>query len=477
MSVRFVWSLRLASRSSNVCVPLGKFARHFPALKRISAVTYSHHLDSFEPEAVAAWNAAASEERTIDVAWWFQRGIAARSNVRLRFCEGQLIEHSSVPEADRNRVLPLGIVPPLVNAHTHLEFSTLTEPIAPPTPFPDWIQSVIQWRLNSPGASQNGVQRGLNECRQHGVTTIGEITTSDDAALLLQTFANASQKSDDLTHIVSFRELLGFLPEQIPEQVATMNRHIERLGNASGLSTVRPAISPHSPYSVHPELFAAVVDICRPRSIAVAMHLGETKEELELLDAGSGEFKNFLQQMDLWNPEVLRPGTTILPYLQQLSTLPRSLAVHCNYLTDREIRFLGENPQIAVVYCPRTHHYFGHDLHPWQKIQDAGGTVVLGTDGRSSNPDLSIWKELQHVATSSPQAAVDKLLPMCTTSSVVDSVMDCDDDVNPEVPYRAVVVRLPKESLGSESCLLSPHSAPVGRIMTSESQLHLATFS
>lgn len=439
-------------------------------------MTSSHHLDSFAPEAIDAWNAAASEERTIDVAWWFQRGAAARSNVRLRFCEGQLIDHSSVPEADRNRVLPLGIVPPLVNAHTHLEFSTLTEPITPPTPFPDWIQAVIQWRLNSPDASEIGVQSGLNECRQHGVTTIGEITTSDDAASLLQTCSNASLKNDDPAHIVSFRELLGFLPEQIPEQVATMNRHIDRLGNASGMSMLRPGISPHSPYSVHPELFAAVVDACRSQSIVVAIHLGETKEELELLDAGSGDFKKFLQQMDLWDPEVLRHGTTILHYLQQLSTLPRSLAVHCNYLTDKEIGFLGEHPQIAVVYCPRTHHYFGHDPHPWQKIQAAGGTVVLGTDGRSSNPDLSIWKELQHVATISPQAAFEKLLPMCTTSSVVDSVMDCDDHAKMEVPYSAVVVRLSEESMGSESCLLSPHSEPVGRFITYESQLQLAAF-
>ena len=222
-------------------------------------------------------------------------------------------------------------------------------------------------------------------------------------------------------------------------------------------------------------IFNAVVDACRSQSIPVAIHLGETKEELELLHAGSGEFKTFLQNMDLWDPEVLPHGTTILHYLQQLSTLPRSLAVHCNYLTDKEIRFLGEHPQIAVVYCPRTHHYFGHDPHPWQKIQAAGGTVVLGTDGRSSNPDLSIWKELQHVATISPQAAFEKLLPMCTTSSVVDSVMDCDEHAKMDVHYSAVVVRLSEESMGSESCLLSPHSEPVGRFITYESQLQLAT--
>ena len=437
-------------------------------------MTSSHHLGRFESAAIDAWNAAASEERTIDVAWWFERGSAARSNVRLRFLEGRLIDRSPVPEADRNQVLPLAVVPPLVNAHTHLEFSTLTEPITPATPFPDWIRSVIRWRMNRPESSESGIRNGLHECRQQCVTTIGDITTSDDAVSLLPTRSHVSPTTDDPAHIVSFRELLGFLPERIPEQVATMNRHIDRLRNPADASTLRPGISPHAPYSVHPELFAAVVDTCRSQSVPIAMHLGETKAELELLDAGSGEFKEFLQEMNLWDRDILPHGTTILHYLKQLSALPRSLAVHCNYLTDKEIRFLGKHPQITVVYCPRTHHYFGHDPHPWQKIQAAGGTVVLGTDGRSSNPDLSIWKELQHVASITPQAAVEELLPMVTTSSVIDSGMEDFDDKK-VVPYSAVVVKLPEELIGRASCLLSPQSEPVGLIATYRSQLKLRT--
>jgi len=431
----------------------------------MTAVTSSHHLGRYEPAAIDAWNAASSEERTIDVAWWFERGAAARSNMRLRFIDGRLIDHSPVPEADCNKVLPLAVVPPLVNAHTHLEFSTLTEPMTPPTPFPDWIRSVIRWRMNHPDTSEVGIRNGLNECRQHCVTTIGEITTSDDVLPLLQ----VSPAADDTAHIVSFRELLGFLPERISDQVATMNRHIDRLRNPAEASTLRPGISPHAPYSVHPHLFTAVVDACRSQSVSVAMHLGETQAELELLDAGTGEFKDFLQEMNLWDPDVLRHGTTILQYLEQLASLPQSLAVHCNYLTDKEIRFLGNHPQIAVVYCPRTHLYFGHDPHPWRKIQAAGGTVVLGTDGRSSNPDLSIWKELQHVASITPQATAEELLSMVTSSSVV--VPKINEIEN--TPYSAAVIGLSKESIGHASCLLSAHSEPVGRISMCGSQLQL----
>ncbi len=43
--------------------------------------------------------------------------------------------------------------------------------------------------------------------------------------------------------------------------------------------------------------------------------------------------------------------------------------------------------------------------------------VVLGTDSRASNPDLSIWKELQHLAVHQPRIPTADLLAMITTSA------------------------------------------------------------
>jgi len=106
-----------------------------------------------------------------------------------------------------------------------------------------------------------------------------------------------------------------------------------------------------------------------------------------------------------------------LHYLQQLACTDHALAVHCNYLSNEEIRFLSENSQVAVVYCPRTHAYFQHAIHPWQKLWSAEATVVLGTDSRASNPDLSIWKELQFVASQPGVPPLWDLLPMITTTA------------------------------------------------------------
>ncbi len=49
----------------------------------------------------------------------------------------------------------VAILPGLVNAHTHLEFSDLTAPIGDPgIPFPDWIRAVVEYRRNRSAAER-----------------------------------------------------------------------------------------------------------------------------------------------------------------------------------------------------------------------------------------------------------------------------------------------------------------------------------
>lgn len=382
----------------------------------------------------------------MDVAWWHRPGHPPEKNVRLRFIDGRIADSSSVSAAEEDSVLHVAVVPPLVNAHAHLEFSYLREPIGPSSPFPDWIRSVIRWRIDSAESVASGIDRGIAESCGQFVSVIGEITTSDEAVSVLQ-------HSD--RNIVSFRELIGFLPDRIFDQISVMTRHLD---SVSTTGSVRAGISPHAPYSVHPELFSAAVATCAERGVPLAIHLGETTDELELLAYGTGRFVDFLRGMNLWDASVLPRGGRILHYLQQLAQLPHSLAIHCNYLDDDEIQFLGRNPQIAVVYCPRTHHYFGHQPHPWQKIVAAGGTVVLGTDGRSSNPDLSIWKELQFLAAQSLTATLEDLLPMVTSGAASALGLSADDVA---LDDGATLIALP-EAAQRADCLLSGESMPVG---------------
>ena len=73
------------------------------------------------------------------------------------------------------------ILPGLVNAHTHLEFSDLAKPLGEPgLPFAEWIRAVVSYRRGRTDAEgQQAIALGLDESRRAGVTALGEISTSD----------------------------------------------------------------------------------------------------------------------------------------------------------------------------------------------------------------------------------------------------------------------------------------------------------
>ena len=347
-------------------------------------------------------------------AWLVNPGAEPRPNVRVSVCDGKIAEVCDVPADEFSDIASVALLPQFVNAHTHLEFSALSAPVPPPQPFTDWIQSVIGYRGRSVADADfpaSSIRQGWSEVFAAGTSVIGEITTSDSGlAELVQSAADSGEPN-----VVSFREVLGFTADRISSQLQIAARHLQPPVLNEPDSVIR-GLSPHAPYSVHPDLFAATVDLALKHDCPIAMHLAETQEELQFLAEQSGPFVDLLSSLNLWDSRIVSPGTSAMTYLEQLAKVPRALAVHCNYLSGDDVIWLGQHPGVAVVYCPRTHAWFGHAEHPWQKVQAAGGTVVLGTDSRASNPDLSIWRELQFVARQT-SASVCDLLPMITTTA------------------------------------------------------------
>ena len=382
-------------------------------------------------------------ETVIRCAWLVNPGKAPRKNIRVTIVNGTVAELCEAPADELSQIADVAIMPSFVNVHTHLEFSRLPAPLAPSTPFSDWIRSVIQYRSAGPDGEQfmtDGIRSGLHESRNAGVRLIGEISTTEHGVSTLQQAIEEARISG-----VSFRELIGFSADHVSGQLNAAGKHLETTPAIYTIADEHQLVrglSPHAPYSVHPELFEGLVDIARRTTVPVAMHLAETVDEVELLLNQTGRFVDFLQSLNLWDPQILAPGTAPLRYLEKLAQLERALAVHGNYFGPAEIEFLSRHPHVAVVYCPRTHAYFGHTPHPWQQLQSAGAVVLLGTDSRASNPDLSVWKELQFVASRKNVAPVWELLPMITTSAAAALGFD-EEDFVVKVGNRFHAVSLP----------------------------------
>ena len=132
-------------------------------------------------------------------------------------------------------------------------------------------------------------------------------------------------------------------------------------------------------------------------------HLAEMPEELEVLEFGTGPLKEFLEEIGAWpGLEEWKPiGHKPLDYVRHKVLRGADwLIAHANYLDEKDLwqlspAALKPNQRVAVAYCPRTAHRFGHRNHPFRGLLERGAIVCLGTDSRASSPSLSILDEMR----------------------------------------------------------------------------------
>lgn len=370
---------------------------------------------------------------------------APRWNVTVHVEAGRVCEVRDA-EGDCENI---ALLPGWINAHTHLEFSSLGAPLSAASgPFAHWVASVIQLRRDQ-GESltawqQRGIRLGLEECEQQGVYGIGEIATQD------WTQTGELQAAAQHADMILFREYLGLSDAAVQQHLAAA---------AELLATPVPgkltrALSPHAPYSTAVSLVEGLAQLAASHQVPLAIHLAESQDELQLLASHEGPLVQLLQQMGVWNPSEVPAGQTPLDYLRRLRECPRVLVVHGNYLAAGEIRWLAERQeQFAVVYCPRTHAWFGHPKYPLQAMLEEGVRVLLGTDSRASNPDLSVFREWQTACRRHPNVSPALLLGSASWQSA--SFLEFPP-VGVEVghPYRAAAVRLPRRDATDPYSLL-----------------------
>lgn len=301
------------------------------------------------------------------------------------------------------------LLPGLVNAHTHLEFSGLARPLGSPgMSLPAWIRSVIADRGRSNRDAAAAIAAGLRESQTAGVVAIGEIATAAAGCYTLTA----------MPRTVLFQEAIGFSAGRVDSVYGDMEQRLTAAGAHVG-------VSPHAPYTVHPRLLERLIELATTRGLPVAMHLAESPEELRFLLEGDGPFRELLEERSMWDDSAIPRGTRPLDYMRRLAAAPRSLVIHGNYLDDEEIDFAAKHrSQMSVVFCPRTHAYFGHPTYPLQAMIDAGVRVALGTDSRASNPDLNLLSELRFAARVFPAVDPRRLLEMATLDGAVALGLD-----------------------------------------------------
>jgi cytosine/adenosine deaminase-related metal-dependent hydrolase len=307
------------------------------------------------------------------------------------------------PDAD---VIDAGdsiLLPGLINAHTHLELSNCSHD-PPCSSFPDWIVSLPK-RIGPDRNFASATQGGIDQCMRFGVTTIGDISQ--------QTHITRQILAQSPLCAVSYGEVLG---------LSTMkSRYAELLSMALDCShataRLHIGLTPHSPYTIDLPSFRLCLQIAQQARLRLATHLAELPYEEEFLRHQAGPLRELYERLGKWEDPVQTFDGPPIRFAHEIGLLDYpTLLAHVNYCTDEELELLARG-NASVVYCPRTHRYFGHPPHRFRDMLAHGINVALGTDSCASSPDLNLLDELRLVHQISPEIPAEKLFELITLNA------------------------------------------------------------
>jgi cytosine/adenosine deaminase-related metal-dependent hydrolase len=311
----------------------------------------------------------------------------------------------------KGEVVDLGdsiLMPGLINAHCHLDYTNMAGHITPSKSFADWIKAMLalkaSWSYSEYAESWLSGARLLLET---GTTMVADIEAVPE--LLPDVWLGTPLR------IYSFLEMTGLKSERVPAEIVddalrridAITEHVNSVG-----------LSPHALYSTKPVLLQLAAKAARSRGLRLTTHVAESREEVEMYQHRQGSLFDWLKtQRDMSDCE----GASPVRVLANAGLLtPEFLAVHVNNLADDDANILGRQGA-SVVHCPSSHAYFQHETFRYRDLVDARVNVCLGTDSRASikhskrePAPLSMFTEMQQFAAAHPTVAPAEILRMAT---------------------------------------------------------------
>ncbi|HXS67230.1 MAG TPA: amidohydrolase family protein [Candidatus Polarisedimenticolia bacterium] len=309
-------------------------------------------------------------------------------------------------------VIDLGeaiLMPGLINAHCHLDYTDMAGLIPPQKSFTDWIRLMLSTKAgwNYSEYAESWID-GAKMLLRTGTTTVADFEAVPE---LLPDVWSATP-----LRVISLLEMTGVKSRRDPRVI--LQDTIEHIRTLPG-GRCRPGLGPHAPYSTVPELLRLAADTSRKRHWPLSIHAAESMQEFEMYTNGRGIMFDWLKRngRDMSDTGSSSP----LQYLDRMGVLGENcLAVHVNYLADGDARLLAAR-NASVVHCPRSHFYFKHEKFPLSRFTKAKVNVCLGTDSLATvykRPkhavELNLFTEMQTFAANQPQVSPEKILQMAT---------------------------------------------------------------
>jgi len=334
-------------------------------------------------------------------------------NGAVAISENQIVDVGTFPKVSARhqgkKIVDLGekaLLPGLINAHCHLDYTCLRGKIPPRKSFADWIRAINteKAKLSHEGYLAS-INEGFAEAKRFGTTTIANLTAFPELISQIQAPIRTWW----------FAELIDVRSPQRANEIVDLA--IESLKSAPNWG-----LAPHAPFTASRDLHWRCEEIARRGKILLTTHLAESRGEMEMFRHGSGPLYEFMKSigrpMDDCGQET--PLEKFVGHLGGASLPAQWIVAHLNELAENDFKLLKEfTSKFHIVHSPRSHDYFGHSRFPFEKLRALGFNICLGTDSLASNESLSLFGEMRAFQRSEPGISPDKVLEMATVNAGV----------------------------------------------------------
>ncbi len=303
------------------------------------------------------------------------------------------------------------LAPALINGHCHLELSHLDLTCkvqgqggynGDPT---KWIRDLLAERAKFLQNSADAEELILHHARQtlrhmsaEGISFVGDVGNSLPSRVI---------GDGQGTRVDFLLELLGLTKESEEKAFVRLDKI-----RASGFPDI--GCTAHAPYSTTPGLIRAIKKQADRQGQIFSIHVAESIPEVEFLQSGTGEFKEFLRERNVLDGSFKIPGMGSVEYLESLGVIDdKTLCVHGVHVNQAEIEILAEK-KAKVCLCPGSNRFLGVGKAPVTEFLAHGILPALGTDSKASNEVLSIWREMRLLREDHPALAPATVFAMAT---------------------------------------------------------------
>jgi len=308
------------------------------------------------------------------------------------------------------------LLPGLINAHCHLDYTCLRGKIPPPQSFANWVRAINAEKTKLSAEDYvASINQGFAEAKQFGTTSIANLTAFPELIAHVQDPIQTWWFAE-LIDVRQRVENTTALSSQASKRNEIVDRALANLKNRS-----RIGLAPHAPFTASANLYRCCADIAERDKFLLTTHLAESRQEMQMFRDAKGPLYEFLREIgrDMSDCGGTTPLQAFLRTVQPRrdssvraprgggsepadgpsespGAMPPWLAAHLNELTESDFDLIAKIPRkISIVHCPRSHAYFGHTDFQFDRLRELGFNICIGTDSLASNDDLSLFAEMR----------------------------------------------------------------------------------